>query len=252
MSPYKIKGKMVKHKSLSQRAELRPYLPELHWYTAQRALIMLDSHSSIFMKPDRGSGGSGIVKINKKGGGTYQIRIGHKRKKVGLSSLRRFLNGYQSPPKTYVVQRGIELARYNGNVFDVRVYLQKPKSVWEVSGLVARVAPRKSYITNYHKGGKAKVLEKVLLPLFAGNYFNVDNCITELKQLSLTIAEELNKIFPDIRELGVDLGVESSGRIWIIEANTRPKHILFTKLPDKSMLDQIRRNKKLIYPSASL
>ncbi|MDT2276481.1 hypothetical protein P7H20_18940 [Paenibacillus larvae] len=164
MSPYKIKGKMVKHNTLSKRAELRPYLHELHWYTAQRALLMLDSHSSIFIKPDRGSGGSGIVKINKKGGGTYQIRIGHKRKKVGLSSLRRFLNGYQNPPKTYVVQRGIELARYKGNVFDVRVYLQKPVSEWEVSGLVARVAPGKATLPTIIKEGKRRYWKKCLYP----------------------------------------------------------------------------------------
>ncbi|MGF7048907.1 glutathione synthase/RimK-type ligase-like ATP-grasp enzyme [Paenibacillus sp. DS2015] len=207
---------------------------------------MLKSHSTIFLKPDNGSGGSGILKIRNTSTHDYEIRQGETRKRVGQHTLYRTLKKYQKSPKKYIVQRGIHLGKYHGRVFDIRMYLQKPQSEWGISGMVARIAPKHRYITNYHKGGQAATLDKVLLPLFEDNTEKVNDCIEKLRTISLTIADTLTKQFPDTREFGIDLAVDSNRRIWIIEANTRPQHNLFTKLSNKEMLYTIRHNKKLI------
>ncbi|OAB41533.1 hypothetical protein PGLA_16865 [Paenibacillus glacialis] len=237
---------MIKHKILSKIPSLLPHIPATKWLTHSDALHMLNSHSTVFLKPDSGSGGSGILKIRKTSTGEYEIRYGKIRDRVGLHTLSRTLRMYQRSYNNYIVQEGIDLGRYHGRVFDIRMYLQKPRSEWGISGMAARIAPPHHYITNYTKGGTAATLEKVLLPLFEGNIEKMNACIQNLKNISLTIARTLNKKFKDTRELGIDLAVESSGQIWIIEANTRPQHKLFTKLPSSEMLRTIRHNKKKI------
>lgn len=246
MSHCTIKGKMIKHKIMKKNPSLYPHIPKTKWLTPSRAIHMLKSHSTVFLKPDGGSGGTGILKVQKTSTGKYEIRHGSTRKSVGRHTLSRTLRIYQRSSSKYIVQRGIQLGQYHGRVFDIRMYLQKPQSVWTISGMVARIAPRNRYITNYHKGGQAATLEKALSPLFEGNTEKVNECIENLKHISLTVAGTLNKRFPGIRELGIDLAVDSSRRIWIIEANTRPQHNLFTLLPTKEMLNTIRHNKKKI------
>lgn len=245
MSNYKVKGKMVKHEFLSKHREIRPYLPETHWLTASRAMRMLKSHPTIFIKPDKGSGGTGIMKIQRTRNG-FELFNGPRRRFLHSDALIKTLQAYQKSPKKYIVQEGLHLGRYRGNIFDVRVYLQKPQTEWLISGMAARVAAPHRYVTNHHKGGHAETLEKVLANLFANNKRRVANCRNTLRTTAMIVAGTLNKRFPDLRELGIDLGIERSGRVWFIEANSRPFHRLFTQLPDKTMLHRILKNKSVI------
>jgi glutathione synthase/RimK-type ligase-like ATP-grasp enzyme len=238
-------GKMVKHKEMLQHPILRRYLPETHWLTHARTLRMLKSYSSIFIKPNHGSGGKGIIRVKKIRNG-YQVRRDYRRKYVGSNSLYKAIRSYRKPSHQYLVQRGLRLARYKGSIFDIRIYMQKPKSKWIISGMVVRVAAPNRYVTNYHKGGHAKSVHKVLLKIFKNNRKKVNDSLNRITNLSYIIAKTLNKRHYDIHELGIDIAIGKNGRIWIIEANSKPGHKLFTKLLDKTMLRRIRKNKRLI------
>jgi hypothetical protein len=237
-------GKMIKHLEMSKRPILRQYLPETYWFTFEKTKRMLRRYSSIFIKPNHGSGGSGIVRVTRMLNG-YEVRYGHNRKFASSDSLYKDIQSYLKPSQRYLVQRGLRLAEYNGSIFDARIYMQKPKSKWIISGVSARVAAPNHYVTNYHKGGYAKPLDDVLSTFFAFNTRKVNQSLKEIKNLSLIIARTINKRH-FIRELGIDLGIEKDGRIWIIEANSHPGHMLFTQLPNKTMLHRILRNKRLI------
>jgi glutathione synthase/RimK-type ligase-like ATP-grasp enzyme len=227
--------------------ELLPHLPETHWFNASLANRMLDSYSTIFIKPNGGSGGTGIIRIRKKTSSPrYEFRRGRHRKIVSSSSMYKALQIYQKSRKKYIVQRGLKLARYKGRIFDIRMFLQKPPSGWTVSGMVARVADPHFIVTNHKQGGFGKPLDKVLMHIFSNNDSKVKKYIEELKKISLIMAQTLDVRFSDIRELGIDLGIDTDGHVWIIEANSRPFHNLFTQLPDKSMLNNIKRNKLIM------
>jgi glutathione synthase/RimK-type ligase-like ATP-grasp enzyme len=126
------------------------------------------------------------------------------------------------------------------------MYLQKPFANWMISGIAARVAAPNRFVTNYQKGGHAETLDKVLTNLFANNKVKVENCRNTLRSIALIVAGTLDKRFPDLRELGIDLAIDRSGHVWFIEANSRPFHQLFTQLPDKTMLNLILENKSII------
>lgn len=237
-------GKMKKHIEMLRHPALRDHLPETYWITPARTLRMLGRYPSIFIKPNHGSGGTGIILV-KRTGNTYEVRCGRKRKVVGPDSLFKAIQSFRKPSQRYLVQRGIRLAKYNGSIFDARIYMQKPKAEWIVAGMVARVAAPKQYVTNYQKGGHGEPLPEVLSALFANDRSKVNDCIDRITKLSLIIAETINQRYA-IRELGIDFGIENDGRIWIIEANSKPGHMLFTQLPDKTLLHRILSNKRLI------
>lgn len=238
-------GKMRKHKEMLRRSVLRKYLPETHWLTRARTLRMLRSYSSIFIKPNYGTGGAGIIRVRRRRN-RYEVRCGRKSRHVRSSSLIQAIRSCRRPSQRYLVQRGLRLAKYFGAIFDVRIYMQKPKSRWIISGMVARVAAPQQYVTNYHKGGHAAPLDKVLLTLFANDRRKVKDCLNKISKLSYAVATTLSKHHPGLRQLGIDLGIEKNGRAWIIEANSKPGHMLFAQLPDKTMLHRIKKNKRLI------
>ncbi|WP_084654415.1 YheC/YheD family protein [Paenibacillus zanthoxyli] len=246
LSLYKVKGKMIKHQILLNQPEISPYLPETHWFSADRAVQMLKKYPSIFIKPNGGSGGAGIIRVRKTVNG-YETAHDRSRHSLGSPSLHRTLRSYERSPKQYIVQRGLDLASYKGKLFDLRIYLQKPAGQWMVSGTVARVAAPHRFVTNHTRGGHAASLPRVLLPVYGNNRSKTRHSINTIRKLSLIIAKTLNKSFSDIHELGIDFGIDKKGRIWFIEANSRPAHHLFTQLPDKTMLRRIHRNKRLIF-----
>jgi hypothetical protein len=237
-------GKMSKHIEMLQRPVLRRHLPETYWLTYRRAKRMLRRYPSIFIKPNHGSGGSGIIRVTRRRNGK-EVRCGNRLKFVRSGSMYKAIRSYMKPSERYIVQRGLRLAKYHGSIFDARIYMQKPRSKWVISGMSARVAAPNHYVTNYHKGGHGKPLDIVLSALFANNRRKVKKCLNEIRHLSFLVANTINKRH-SIRELGIDLAIEKSSRIWIIEANSHPGHMLFTQLPNKSMLRTILRYKRII------
>jgi len=237
-------GKMKKHKEMIRNPILRPHLPETHWMTNSRTLRMLQTYSSVFIKPNHGSGGNGIIRVKRLGKG-YEVRCGSSRKIARPSSVLKAIRSYRKSKHRYLVQKGLRLEKYHGVIFDIRVYLQKPKHKWEISGMAARVAAPHKFVTNYHKGGHAEPLQKVLISVFQNNQSKVDACYRKIEKLSIVIAKTVNK-WHSIHELGVDLAIDKKGRIWIIEANSRPGHMLFTQLTDQTMIRTIKENKRFM------
>ncbi|WP_058303276.1 YheC/YheD family protein [Gorillibacterium timonense] len=244
MPSYQVKGKMIKHQVLLNSPEVHPHLPETNWFSTSRALQMLKKYPSIFIKPNGGTGGAGIIRVRKIGS-SYEIALGKNRKSHSYPSLIKAFRTYEQSATPYLVQRGLDLATYKGKLFDLRIYMQKPAGEWTVPGMVARTAAPHRFITNHTRGGQAATLHEVLPPVYGNSPSALREITDTIRQLSRHIAEALEKKFPDIRELGIDLGIDKKGYIWFIEANTRPAHQLFTEIPDKSMLEQILRNKKL-------
>lgn len=223
---------------------LRPHLPETHRMTNSGTLRMLKNHSSLFIKPNHGSGGSGIIRVKRLRRG-YEVRCGSSRRIAGRSSVLKAIHSYRRSKHRYLVQKGLRLAKYHGVIFDIRVYLQKPKNHWMIAGMVARVAAPHKFVTNYHKGGRGKSLRRVLLSIFKHNQAKVNAYERRIKKLSISIAKTVNKRH-STHELGVDIAIDRKGRIWIIEANSYPGHMLFTQLSDRRMIRTIMANKRSI------
>ncbi|ASR45245.1 YheC/YheD family protein [Paenibacillus kribbensis] len=237
-------GKMIQYKEMRQHPVLSSHLPETKWISNARTLRMLDEYRTVYIKPNYGSGGTGVIRA-KKLGRRYEIRCGSSRRIVRSHAVRRAIRIHRRPHRRYLVQQGLRLAKYQGSIFDARVYMQKPESEWVISGITGRVAAPRKVVTNYRKGGHAAPLSKVLLKVFKHDRTKMKETLDQVIELSKMVADTIDKNHP-FRELGIDLAIEKSGQIWIIEANPHPGHKLFKQLPNHKMIRNILRNKRRI------
>ncbi len=244
--PYQqIASKALKTMVLLQNRKISPYIPETKRFNNQQLKQMLLNHSSVFIKPDKGGGGVGTVRVTKLGSQKVELHTLNNRRVIGSEKLLSYLKRCLNPKRHYIIQQGIELGKINGRPFDLRVHLQKPFSSWLISGVCAKIAAPGKIVTNHCKGGLPVEAQKALYQVSAQKK-QTNFLMKKIYNLSKEIAKTLNDFFPGLRELGIDLGVDKNLDIWIFEVNTRPDFKMFRVLTDQHMYDRIRRTHRFI------
>lgn len=210
-----------------KRASL--HLPRTIRYThSQEASQFVHRHATVYLKPTHGSLGLGIVKIAHQSDGSYLYEIkrpnqspisGRSNSSHDLvQSFRKRLSG-----RPYVLQEGIPLATIDGRPFDIRILMQRDGSgEWKRTKAFARVTKFGDITSNLSSGGEAMPMGAVLDQILAGNSRR-KACRVQVQRVSRMVCEALEQQ-ADKRfgELGIDLGVDHSGHVWIIEVNSKP------------------------------
>ncbi|WP_239632983.1 YheC/YheD family protein [Paenibacillus sp. H1-7] len=231
--------KWSKHESLWNEEGLRPHLPVTELFTPQSFKKMIEQHPVVFLKPDLGMRGQGIVKVSRVKEGECTIQTASKTyKRRGASSaarrLKKLIGG-----KRYIVQQGIDLIRIKGRPVDFRILLHKTNGKWKFFGIMGKVAAKNRFVTNYARGGKAIRLQEALSKAFGNEKLGDVNWDERLKSLSLQLAEALQKYYPNVTELGLDVAIDADQRIWLLEANTRPQYQLFRHHANRGLYARI-------------
>ncbi|WP_027094251.1 YheC/YheD family protein [Cohnella thermotolerans] len=240
MSSSYIGSKWRKTLPLLGEAETKRWVPETAKLTKQRLRVMLRKYDTVYVKPEFGTFGVGVMRTARLADGSWELRFGTARRVYEsfdrmYGALSRMKKG-----KSYLVQRGIPLLKHNGRSFDIRVMVQKNlQKKWEATGVIGRVAAKGKVVTNYHSGGTPMPLETLLKPYLSRD--GIKGQIGSLKRKGVKIAKVLQRRFPGIREIGVDVGMDSRFDPWVLEVNTRPDPYIFRKLPDKSVVRKVLR-----------
>src|SRR5690606_17398085 len=224
-----IASKMLKTRVLQQDPFLRRMIPETLWYTPANLAEMLERYDTVYVKPDKGGGGVGILRIEKQEAGRYRICFRTRCKAVDRRRLSAVVESCFSPGKRYLIQQGIQLMLYRGSPFDLRILLQKPHRRWIVSGMVAKVAASGRLVTNSSAGGHPRPVEAALARV-ARDRLGRERLSRELHHMAERVAVVLNERCPGLRELGIDVGGDQEGRLRIFEVNTRPQFKMFSKI----------------------
>lgn len=199
---------------------------------------LLDRYGDLIVKPVNGTGGTGIVLVTPTGNGMYTIRYGRTTRKASRENLYASVKRAMRRRK-YIVQQRVPLARIQGRPFDARVVAQKKRgSGWIVTGMMAKKAGRGNFVTNLSRGGRglslaAAVRRSNIRSVGAGTIR------TRLRRAALVAARRLNRRYRRLRIVGFDMGIDPSGKVWIIEANFRPDITSFRWLRDKSTYRRI-------------
>lgn len=243
-------SKWLKHSALFKNHALHPNLPQTSRLNRKELITYINRYDDIYVKPSLGGGGKGILRIQKQ---DSRIIIQERRRKT---SFRRPINAtsyvlHRTANKSYIIQQGIDLITINQRPVDFRALLYKKNELWHFAGIMAKQAAAQRFTTNRCSGGKALTLEEAITntDIVLGQK-DCEQLDEEIRQLSLTIASSLQKHFPNIRELGLDLGLDVYGHIWLIEANTRPQYQLFKSHQNKELyptihLDLLQLRKKI-------
>lgn len=213
--------------------EIRPLIPETHPYpTAKIMKEMLERYPMIYLKPNDGFLGLGIYQVMKQVKGIrVRYRSGDRNLSRSYPSIQLFLkeNLPERKRKKYLVQQGIPLMRLDDDPVDFRVHLNKDReNQWIITGVGAKKAGKGSVTTHIRSGGKALDAEEVLKSFFESRG---EEMYDKLKETAVKVAVALEDSFQKpIGELGLDLGIDRSGHLWIFEANSKPGRSIFEKI----------------------
>lgn len=243
----RIQSKWEKTLLLNQRESLRPYLPDTRKYTYNHLQDMVELYGLVFMKPDRGTYGNGVMSIepwqdelDPDNPLRYKLRFGIESKYFATLEEAHQSIQPRIGQQTYLIQKGIHMLTYRRRKFDLRALVQRtPSKKWETTGFIGRVAAQQKIITNYHGGGMIKPIEELLGPYLDPHQFSL--LYKEMKTIGVRTAAQMARKFPNLKEIGLDLAIDEQLRPWILEVNTLPALFPFKYLKDKDIYKKIRR-----------
>ncbi|RKN80444.1 YheC/YheD family protein [Paenibacillus ginsengarvi] len=214
-----VASKWVKTSVLQQDGRVARYIPETHLFSPAHLGSMLSRYGRVVMKPVVGTGGSGVVMIIKSGS-SYTVRHRRKIRRFGsFSAMQAFVNGIRRR-RSYLVQRGISLATIGGRPIDYRVKMVKEHGGWVTRAMVGRLANPGMFVTNLCRGGTMLSSTQGISRSLSSKL--VRRKKAEMRDVTRTCIQLLERHFPGVGQLGFDYGFDRSGRMWIFEVNTRP------------------------------
>jgi YheC/D like ATP-grasp len=187
----------------------------------------LYQYKDIFLKPinvSHAHNSRGIFRVKLQNKGKIEIfyREKNKMKEKRFKSYQKFLDWTlpRLSPGGYILQQGIETVKSSKNATDIRINMNKnSKGQWEVSMILVRVASNISHV----------------IPKFVTAY-SISNFIKTLTvdkekeaeieksviNVGMKICSMLDKSGYHMADLGIDLGMDENGHVWIFEINPLP------------------------------
>jgi glutathione synthase/RimK-type ligase-like ATP-grasp enzyme len=234
-----LRNKWTIYSTLSRDSRFLPHLPRTRLYVSSRDLHdWLRRYPLVYLKPANGTGGRGILRIQReKSGFLIQGRDQSRRiispRRVMASGLLGKLSSWDLKGKRYLVQQGIQLKLGNGRVHDYRMLVQKNGSgEWEVTGYAGRIGAPGSVTSNLHGGGRAASADALLIS-WIGAADKAERIKEKAGELGLDIAKHLEATYSSLCELALDLAIDRTGHIWLLEVNPKPAREVFAKVGDK-------------------
>ncbi|MBW4084174.1 YheC/YheD family protein [Paenibacillus sp. S150] len=233
--------------ALAHDATLQRYLPESHALNGFAVLKrMCATYNSVFLKPVRGSLGKGILRISKEEGGGYRLLsttpLGTR--KQSYPSLAKLFQSVAPKMKTtrYQIQQGLPLMELGRRPVDFRALVQKNGTgKWCVTSIVARTAGSNHFVSNLARGGTLSTVREAIAKSSLPSGVKESSQV-QLPRAALAIARGVETYIPaHFGELGIDLALDQSGRIWLLEVNSKPSKNDNTPLNDQKIRPSVKQ-----------
>ncbi|WP_051251202.1 YheC/YheD family protein [Paenibacillus harenae] len=235
-----LPAKLAVYASLKDDPMLKEHLPESEsCESAEQLLKLLPRHKrGIVLKPSAGMQGRGLMHIKRCPHNLSLLVRGRTGRNRHFSRTfaddRTFAGWIESriTRHSYFIQPYLELSGEDGKPFDVRVLMQKDGTGrWASSGTAVRCGQAGSLTSNLHGGGGAGRADSLLAAKFGK--IESERLIEQIHTISKQTAERLESRFGRFAELGLDYGIEPDGRLWLLEANSKPGRSAFRSISDK-------------------
>lgn len=230
------RDKWLQYRVLSSVPLLAGRLPETQMLEKETLSRMLLQYSGVVLKPCDGRYGRDIIFIQRLELDTYRVQ--NENNTITMQHTDELEDWLDQTHRNrdYVVQQRLHLACMQHRPFDLRIMVQRKKntsSPWIVTGSYAKVASRGYLVTN--------VTSRIIPALKALQSARIGGrkLLLQVNRTALLAAKSLAAHYPDLRQVGFDMGVDKKGRIWIIEGNYRPNLRPFRRLKDSSMYRRI-------------
>ncbi|MBP2001497.1 hypothetical protein J2Z69_002542 [Paenibacillus shirakamiensis] len=233
----RISSKLLKHRLLTTDPELIKYLPAMSSYSKVNLRSMLQRYGMVYIKPDTGSMGNGIIRVEVRKG-TYNLHSGDRN--ITYSSFERLVFGLKRHVKhrQHLIQQGIHVLKYEKRPYDFRVMIQRsPSGKWVPTGTAGRVAPPGLAVTNGSQGGTIYAADELLR--HTAGIRKTSHLLKQMNRIAKQTSSVFASKYPLMNELGLDVAIDKQFKLWILEVNTRPDPCPFTKLSDHTLITRI-------------
>jgi len=213
------------HEFLLKEEHLHPYIPETYLFSEEMLDSMLERHNELYIKPVHGSQGRHIIRLLKE-----DDLIKASFSTVQPKELPAYTNAHKLAralfhkveKQLYIIQQGINLSELNGRRMDFRVLCHKnEQNFWKVTSIVARVSAEQYFVSNIARGGEVMRPAYTLSLIFGKE--QAKQQLALMKELALETAEAISQHAEGLTgELGIDIGIDIRGNLWLIEANSKP------------------------------
>lgn len=224
-------SKQIKSEAMRSNPILEEYIPFSCRYSKQNFNAVLKQHNTVYLKPERGSRGRGIYRIT---------NLGKKIMVEGSNGYKRSTDRIPFIPNRYIIQENIELIEIDQRKMDIRVITQKD-GTWKYQGIVCKLGKKGNVVSNYCMGGSPSLYLETMRNIYTDR--ESIQYLRKLRYLSLEISKTLSNRFPDIKQLGIDFGIDTKGKIWVIEANTTPGIKMFKQMKNQRMYNRMKKAK---------
>lgn len=232
--------------ALKKDANLRRYLPESH---SLRDFSMFRSmcsrYASVFLKPVRGSLGKGIIRLTRLGPESWQASYAtvNGTRKMNFANLTKLYASISGKMKSvhYLIQQGLDLIEIGGRPVDFRALTQKNAvGEWTVTSVVSRTAGSDHFVSNLARGGTLSKTREALVKSNLPAVYRGD-ASARLHRAALDIAKGIDAYIPaHFGELGIDLAIDTNGRVWLLEVNSKPSKNDNTPLTEGKIRPSVR------------
>lgn len=231
-----LKGKWDVYEILAKNPLYSEHLPKTERYRNSTQLLIWLKSSPIILKPTGGSHGAGVIKIFKENNSFHIIGRDYYNQKISLKfqDKQKFIGWVNQfiGRRRFIIQQYLDLCTSKEQPYDVRVLVQKDQhGAWDITGMSVRLGDKDNITSNLHGGGSVEQLASFLKKEYDEKKTN--KIINEINRLALSIPPFLESNHGNLFELGIDIGVDRQGEIWIIEINSKPGRKVFSLLKDK-------------------
>jgi glutathione synthase/RimK-type ligase-like ATP-grasp enzyme len=234
----RLANKWKVHQMLMKDERMHRWLPEAHLYDAALLRKMAGRYPSLYVKPVNGTGGRGILRIERRGA-SYRLlgRDRQREKRVAeaqsLTTVSKTVSRWVNNG-LFIIQQGLELQLIPGRAVDMRLLIQKDETGnWRITGHGMRIGGTRSATSNLHGGGRAADSARFLQSRFGEE--KTSAILAECEALAIQTAETVETYFGRMLELGLDIGIDVQGRVWLIEINPKPGREIFKEMGKRQL-----------------
>jgi glutathione synthase/RimK-type ligase-like ATP-grasp enzyme len=225
-----------------QASGLNAYLPVTRIFKHVHDVeYMLERFGAAYIKPIKGMQGKGVAKIEQKEEGLVVQHIAEDSKDDyffhDMFEAGGFLQETFGEEK-FILQHPLEL-QFQESIIDFRVIMIKDRNgEWKNFGIMGRNGVKGHIVSNRHRGGKVEQAARTLEKMFPDKK---KEYLREMEQLAIMAAKTIENCGFLFGKLGIDIGIDRDGRMWLIEINHRnPNDYVATFAGDKSLVNKIR------------
>ncbi len=240
-----VKSKLAVAYQLSHLRELAGHIPDTELLRESSLKRMTKKYDKVYLKPDQGRKSRGVIRIERWKNDEYKLRQETETTYVKSQDLWKTVEKLTSGTK-YIIQKAVNSVTKDGRHFDLRCHALRINGVWKVGGICGRLGKRGSIVTTSHSGGTPTMLRTLFTRHLHYTARERERMVRRLNKVIINAVSHVSRMYPNLKEFAVDIGIDTRNRIWIFEVNIEPLiRGNFKMLPDQTLYRRIKRMRRL-------